>query len=356
MGSERGKVWVSTYLPHEEGSGVERFVYQISEVLRAKGFSVEVLHAHTDGLVSPMLRKFRPWVAWRIGRSINKRSDKSDLILCNGYFSWNARRERSLVVYHGTEIGRATHMLTSTGPTKKILVRTVGSWLDRRAGRGRTVVAVSQAVAGEIERCYGHRVDHVIPNAVDLSLFSPRPARESIREGFGLPIDKLLVLFVGPPDPRKGLRILTESVGPNLGVDTHLVLRTSVDEAPRNSTVIGRLSIEDLARLYSACDALVLPSDYEGCSITLAEALASGLPAITSNVGSAMDLVKHPILGRFVVSSHDPKEYLERISLLASNENLRCEASAAARDFAERFHSPEGFAKHYLEAVERLTG
>ena len=149
----------------------------------------------------------------------------------------------------------------------------------KRASR---VIVPSQAVADDAAQLLGlDRVD-VVPEA-PAPVFNPIPAPRGLLMRLRLP-DRFL-LWVGgldPPDPRKGIESLVARAA-----DQHcppLVLAGRHDAATAELAVRGRVVLtgrvadDELAALYAAADALVLPSEDEGFGLTPHEALACGTP------------------------------------------------------------------------------
>lgn len=347
------RVLVSSFLPASTGSGVETFVRLLSDALARHGREVLVIDSTQVFLPGP-LKRIRPLAAWVIGRRINRIASERDVILCNGFFSWNARRKKSAIVYHGTERGRVIGTGNWMGLFRRLTVRWISATLDKRAGKGRTVIAVSGAVGDEIREYYGHDVHAVIPNAVNLGVFKPIPDKRGLRAAFGLPENKFLVLFVGPADPRKGLEWIIRDLQPRFPKDFHLVLRTKMTRNQPNSTVIGRLSDNELVRLYNACDVLLMPSAYEGCSYVIVEALACGLPVVSSHTGAAVDMSHNNQLVKYVVNGLDAEKYLSCMERLASSADEWTETSSAARKYAEEYHSITDFERKYLQVIVEL--
>ena len=149
----------------------------------------------------------------------------------------------------------------------------------KRASR---VIVPSRAVAGDAVRLLGlERVD-VVPEA-PAPAFRPLPAPRGLLQRLRLPARFLLwVGGLDPPDPRKGVEQLARHVAANESLP--LVLagrhdRSAAELAAEGRVVLaGRVSDEELAALYSAAEALVLPSEEEGFGLTAHEALACGTP------------------------------------------------------------------------------
>lgn len=129
----------------------------------------------------------------------------------------------------------------------------------------------------------------VLPNAVDTRLFHPMEKNDVLRKELGVDEDDFLILFVGAFIPRKGSGILAKAI--TLINDQHVkaifigrAMPGDVDEPECNGIVFkGRIPHEKLPAYYASADVFVLPTQNEGCSNAIIEALAMGLPVISSN-------------------------------------------------------------------------
>jgi glycosyltransferase involved in cell wall biosynthesis len=125
----------------------------------------------------------------------------------------------------------------------------------------------------------------VVTNGVDTRLFHPadKDAQRELRERYGLPIDRPLALFVGRFVHKKGFSTMLEC-----GSDDYVTVLVG-GAAPRSFAndqrfvFLGTLQPAEVSEVYRACDVFVLPSSGEGFPLTVQEAMASGLPVITSN-------------------------------------------------------------------------
>jgi glycosyltransferase involved in cell wall biosynthesis len=152
------------------------------------------------------------------------------------------------------------------------------------AKRATRLIVPTEAVAGDCERLLGvdrARID-VIGEA-PAAIFRPIADPEPLLARFDLPDH--FVLWVGgldPPDPRKGIADLAAAARTRDGLPLVLAGRIGAEAAGLAAAgrviLVGRVSDEELAALYTRATALVLPSEEEGFGLTAMEALASGTP------------------------------------------------------------------------------
>ena len=211
-----GRIWICSYLPQEEGRGIEVIAGQLQTALREEGWSVGIADISWTKLPEFISRRIRPLAAWAIGRAVNRQTKHDDMVICNNYFSWNVKKDKQIVIYHMTEKRRAMASRGHMGVIRNILVERLSSRVDKAAGVGRTIVAVSTSVAEEVKNYYGHRVDRVIRQGVDLNEFRPLNDKAHLRRKLGLPVNQFLVLFVGPADPKKGYDLLMDEILPHI--------------------------------------------------------------------------------------------------------------------------------------------
>jgi UDP-glucose:(heptosyl)LPS alpha-1,3-glucosyltransferase len=168
----------------------------------------------------------------------------------------------------------------------------------------RAVIVGSAMVRDEVVERYGlpaSRV-HVIPRCVDSEAFHPGLARhrDAVRARLGIPGDALLFLLAGSGFERLGVAATIEALA-ELPSYTHLLVagRDRREERYRALAqqygVAGRVTFAadepDLKPLYGAADVLVLPTVYDPCPDVALEAMACGLPVITSTKCGIAELV-----------------------------------------------------------------
>jgi UDP-glucose:(heptosyl)LPS alpha-1,3-glucosyltransferase len=181
--------------------------------------------------------------------------------------------------------------------------------LERRIFRlraARHVVAISRQGKAEIERLYGTEPSAVtlVYNGVDLERFHPdnRPRhRKRTREALGIADGAWTVLFVGSGFERKGLGPLLEGFARLPDPGCRLVVAGKGDVAGYRR-LAGTLGLDDrvvwtgpmpeVERLYAAADAVALPALYEPFGNVHLEALAAGVPVLSSSRTGGSEIVR----------------------------------------------------------------
>ncbi len=224
-----------------------------------------------------------------------------------------------------------------------------------------TVVAPSEWLAEQARRAslLGDRRVEVIPNGLDVETYRPRDPALG-RELFDLPEDRRLVLF-GAVDPmgdgRKGadlLRAALQSLGEDPPADVELVVFGASRPAdppefsfPTHYT--GYLhDDQSLALLYSAADAMVVPSRYEGFGQTVFEALACGTPVVAFDATGPKDQIDHRETG-YLAEPYDPESLAAGLRWVLEDDERRAAVGERAREVVERRYDHREVARRYLE-------
>jgi glycosyltransferase involved in cell wall biosynthesis len=190
----------------------------------------------------------------------------------------------------------------------------------------------------------------VVPYGVDLQRFKPDPTRQPSRQG------RLQLLFVGRINQRKGMKYLLEALRLLRTDSVELTICGRVLDdltlfRPFASQVKIRPSVSaaDLVRAYQSADLFLFPSIGEGFGHVLLEALASGLPILSTTHTAAPDLIQDGAQG-FIVEPRRPDLLAERIEWALTHRNELAEMRSAARACAETF-TWERFRRDAAQAV-----
>jgi glycosyltransferase involved in cell wall biosynthesis len=208
-----------------------------------------------------------------------------------------------------------------------------------------------------------------IPTGIDLERFRPGDARDA-RAAIGLPLDGSLVGIVATLRSWKGHRYLLQAIAALGRPDVTLVV---VGDGPQREA-LGALAAElqlgkrvrfagdqaDVAPWMQALDVFCLPSyANEGVPQALMQAMACGLPVVTTAVGSIGEIVTDGITG-LLVAPEDAVALRAAIDRLLGDEGLRESlGERAAATAAERFGEArmvDGMLDIFHGAVERRGG
>ena len=283
--------------------GGERAIHNVANRLVREGYEVRVIYNRTPFIHSIEVGEPEDanyaveWVAGKdlqslheaIARAVEQSADGLDICMP----LWRANSGR----------------LITTCRENNILV---GTWCqnvnyppDERSqqvfAESDFVVAVSPYIEALLERRFERTRDvFVIPNAADDAFF------ENYRERTGEELNRL-VFFGRLSCAQKGLDVLCKALakikedGQGLSLD---VVGTGPDEEKLRSIVgllglgedvrmLGWKTAEELAGMLPAYDLCVLPSNFEGCSLAVIEAMATGTPVVSTTVGGTPWIVTH---------------------------------------------------------------
>jgi len=181
---------------------------------------------------------------------------------------------------------------------------------------------------------------HVAYNGVDTGKFTPHPdksARDSFRAGLGIGEEDVAVLFVGSDFWRKGLGTLIEAMRGLKGYRLVVVGRGDEKEYGSMAAAAGLESpvftgtVPDALEYYRAADIYALPTMYDPFANTTLEAMACGLPVITTSHNGVSEIISHGTDGFVIEEPRDAGAVKNLLDTLSSGTK-RAEIGAAARD------------------------
>lgn len=224
-------------------------------------------------------------------------------------------------------------------------------WEKRIWGKATRVIAVSDEDRQVIEACTGNEKIYVIPNGVDVKEFRYQPKKTHKQS--------VVFLFVGNfawMQNRDAVNYLLRDIWPS--IKTHFpnaLLRIVGKQAPHElkKLITGAHAqllddVEDITKEYEMADALIAPIRIgSGSRYKILEAMASGVPVITTAVGASGLDVKD---GQELLIANTPEEFLEAIDTLITDTKLHTAMLFAARRRIEKSYSWDSIAKD-LERV-----
>jgi glycosyltransferase involved in cell wall biosynthesis len=202
------------------------------------------------------------------------------------------------------------------------------------------LVASSFTKASLVEHGISPSQISVLPYGVDLERFRPLEFQpKDQRTGLNL-------LFVGRINQRKGIKYLLQALQLLQRDDVHLTICGRViddlklfDAFSSQVTVRPSVSADELVEAYQVSDLFVFPSVAEGFGQVLLEAMACGLPILSTTHTAAPDLIEHGLQG-FIVEPRRPDLLAQHIAwAIDHRRELRC-MGRRARLRAERFTWP----------------
>lgn len=292
-----------------------------------------------------------------------RRLDGLSMALCTLPLMRRLRRERRIGVidahfaypcgYAASKLGRWLGLpvsVTLRGTESRHLADAPLRRLVLGAVRGATrVFSVSDSLRRLVVE-QGVAANHVsvVGNGVDLGRFRPIPVEQARRE-LGLPDDAKVLVSVGGLVERKGFHRVIELLpallerfpslhylavgGPSPEGDMTALLRDQVGRLglEQRVTFTGPLPPDRLPVPLSAADVFVLPTRNEGWANVFLEAMACGLPVVTTDVGGNAEVVNTPELGT-IVPFGDPRALRDAIAHALESEWNRERIVAYARD------------------------
>lgn len=242
------------------------------------------------------------------------------------------------------------------------------------ASHQRVYIALSQMVARDIQRFHGvpsHMI-HTIHNGVDIDRFSPKnccPNRSRIRNKLGIADHEILLLIVAHNFQLKGLptllrahhKLVRQGLPVRLAVCGGRHLRGPLPRPIGTDAGIWMIGpVEDPLPFYAAADICVHPTYYDACSLVVLEAMACGLPVITTTWNGAGELISHGREG-FLISDPTDTDDLIRHLLALTCPDKRRTMGVAARALAEQHSMEQNFQElwkiyaRYLVAPSRAA-
>jgi len=243
-------------------------------------------------------------------------------------------------------------------------------WMEKRNVRKvRHMIALAECVKKDIIEGYGIDPAKVTLaySGTNLEEFRPenRTAyRQEIRARHGIADNDMLFIFVGNPYIRKGLDRVIEAL-PALGGRNYKLLICGKDNPEPFKQLAERLGVADklvwnvgltseIKKYFAAADAFVFPTRYEPFGLVITEAMASGLPAITTKLSGAAELIEDGKDGLLMDDPEDVVTLKSYMIRLADDSALRSRMGAAARSKIEQY-TWDRTADVMMEVLEKVV-
>jgi len=342
--------------------GSSRYVLEVARRWAGKGHEVHIFASSWDKLDQPNVifhkipsifsKKLLPREVWlTFLHTVTQMFHRFDITL--------AQPTR----YFTPDVGEMQFVYKSWVDWKKkngikdpLKVRLADAWLQwmerRNVKKVRHMIALANCVKNEITDGYGVEPGKITVaySGTNLGEFQPENRnayRAEIRDKHGVADDELLLLFVGNPFSRKGLDRVMEAL-PALGNRKYRLMICGKDDPTPFLDKAKSLGVADhlvwnigltseINKYFAAADVFVFPTRYEPFGLVITEAMASGLPVITSKDAGAAELIEDGKDGLLIEDPEDSRKIAGLIVSLADDASLRQRLGIAARHKVEQY-------------------
>ena len=360
---------------YDPAGGAERFVQGAVAALRAQGAMVTIVardwpdHDGSAILLDPFHvgSLWRDWAFARAacGELARRRFDlvqSHERIACCDVYRAGDGVHAQWLEERARVQGPLARLATQLSPHHRYVLAAERALFA--APRLKAVICNSDMVRSEIASRFGTARDKLvlIRNAVDAQRFHPRLRAEmgdAVREQLGVPRDARVMLHIGSGFQRKGVRALLQALARAPSRPWAIVVGRDKRAAAyvalaHRLGIHGRVrfvgSVSDVRPYHAAADAFVLATLYDPQPNALLEAMASGLPVVTTRKCGAAELLAEGSSG-FVRDALDVAGLAEAMERLDPSMARRMGEAARA---AVAPCTPEAMAAEYVALYRRL--
>jgi glycosyltransferase involved in cell wall biosynthesis len=292
---------------------------------------------------------------WRLWGFIRRHKVRTAILLYPIAYAWPLLLMRRLT---GLRLIASCHGNDIVKYHKRTLL---GRWLFRRVLKASTAITLCAAhlrepLGGIDPRCL--RKVHVITNCVDPLRFAPRSAPPPGQAS------ALTFVHVSNFAPKKRTCDIVDAFAKaQLAPPAHLIMvgggvefETAVRTAARLG-VADRVDfvgpVSDVRPFLWKSDVFVLASDEEGSPLALGEAMACGLPWISTDWGDMVAIIPPNLCG-LLVPRRDIPQMAQAMQTLCRDEQLRKRFGANARNYAQEHFSPDRYLQRHLYLISMV--
>jgi D-inositol-3-phosphate glycosyltransferase len=330
------------------------------------GNGVRVLHLNVgpvDGVTKEKLPELIPDLSAAFNAAMNFQGSY-DIIhshyWISGKVAMPVAKELGIPLAHTMHtMARVKNLALAEGETPEPMIRVQGE--SQVVAAADALIANTDAEAASLVSLYEACPDNVsvVSPGVNLEMFTAGAGKNIARKNLDLPLDALLVTFVGRIQPHKGpevlIRAVAEMVSHSPALRAKLVTLivggasgANTSEVDRMKELVNWLGISDVVRFappaqrqeladyYRASDLVCVPSYSESFGLVALEAQACGTPVVASAVGGLRTAVADGISG-VLVDGHDPRAWSSVIARLLQEPQRRILLSMGALEHASHF-------------------
>jgi UDP-glucose:(heptosyl)LPS alpha-1,3-glucosyltransferase len=359
-GTERSLAEIVERLANRHGHEIHLYSQQVGDLqvapfaTRGQDSSQRIFWHRVPRLPAPHLFAFLFWMfANRFCRWFDRwfRHLRFDAVFSPGINAADADLILVHVVFHRLrelQLERSSEGLR--GLHRSLYYRLL-CFLENRIYRHKELrlAAVSTHTALQLVQYFGRRDAVVVPNGVDLSLFSPASRlalRDATRQKLGYSPDDILLLLIGNDWRNKGLPTLLEAISrlnhPSLrlcvvGSDAPAAFLSQVQSLHLSDRVKFFAESSEILAFYAAADIHAAPSLEDSFNLPVLEAMACGLPVLVSRLAGISEYIVDGVDGIFLQDPGDPSALAGSLSLLLQHPELRRSLGENAARKAQQF-------------------
>jgi glycosyltransferase involved in cell wall biosynthesis len=349
------RIRILEVLPSLQPAGAEHVVLAIASGLDRTQFETGLISLYNPGAhgLEPVFQE-RGIRLWHLGK--RRGPDPRMLVRLRRVFTefrpdvihTHSHVMRYVLPVANCAIAHTLHSIASTESSR------FGRLTQRLAfQRGAAPVAVGTAVAESFRKLY--KLEPVtIPNGVDIDKFWRPEARAEWRRANGFQDDDLLIVSNGRLAPPKRPDLLAEATQEI--PEAQLIL---AGYGPLRASVEGRERVHvlgyraDIPEILAAADIFALASDWEGLPLAVVEAMAAGLPVVSTDVGSISEVVSNGDTG-LLVPAGDRRALTDALRFLVQDPARRRAMGISGRAKAQAF-SVKSMVSAYADLFFKLS-
>jgi glycosyltransferase involved in cell wall biosynthesis len=203
----------------------------------------------------------------------------------------------------------------------------------------------------------------LIHNGVDLMKYRELEGKGQLRKKLGI-LDKKTIIYTGRLSPEKGVDFLIRGFSELVkNINCQMIIVADgpekksivqlVDQYQLSKSVILLKGVDEVADYLNASNIFVLPSRFEGLSNSLLEAMACGLPVISTMVGGSIDIIEDGING-LLIDVDNEEQLIQAMTHILNDSTMAATMGRNARKVIEKDYALDKIADRYISLYKDL--